>query len=451
MSIHRFQTVLFILVLLSGCATYEEPQKNPVFPPGQFSYSGTSMAPDRWWKAFDDPELNRLVDQALHSNFNIKAAWDRLDAARAVVAQESSSLYPGLDVGVGADRSDNNGAGNTFSGDLTADYEVDLWGRIDSRAEAAEFSRQASRQQLKSAAISVAGEVTITWYQLVGEYGKKRLLKKQIQNNKDVLKIVETRFRNGFVGASDVLRQRRLVKSTRQQLHTVESRIEILEHKLAVLLGQTPNSNVAESKNELPEVPKLPSTGVPSKLIHRRPDLLRAFYEMKSADRDLAAAVSNQYPRITLTASVSDRESQTKNLLEDGIQSVAADLSMTLIDFDSERAAVRQQRSERARLLHKWAQSTLEAFQEVEDALQKEQSQRKSIKRIREQVKLAEQTTEQLKSKYYNGSIDYIDVLDALSSEQELRRDLISARVELIEHRVVLYRALAGGFPLERS
>ena len=124
------------------------------------------------------------------------------------------------------------------------------------------------------------------------------------QTNRTGLKAQELRFGRGFVRSADVLRQRQLVESTLEQEVVVRARIEVLEHQLSVLLGQLPQTASFAPGAELPALPPLPHTGLPSELLIRRPDVRRDYLAFLAADRDLASAISAQYPRINLTGSL---------------------------------------------------------------------------------------------------------------------------------------------------
>jgi outer membrane protein TolC len=195
----------------------------------------------------------------------------------------------------------------------------------------------------------------------------------------------------------------------------------------------------------------LPDTGLPVELLRRRPDVAAAYNRVKAADEDLAAAISNQYPRLTLTASLSATEDEALNLFDEWARSFAGDLTAPLLDAGQRRAEVERARAAKMQRLYRYGQTMLGALREVGDALIQEKKQAQRIRSLREQVRLAEETYERLRYEYFNGAGDYIDVLTALTDEQELRRDLLSARLALVEFRIALYRALAGGFRTERE
>jgi outer membrane protein TolC len=165
----------------------------------------------------------------------------------------------------------------------------------------------------------------------------------------------------------------------------------------------------------------------------------------------LAAAISNRYPRVSFSLSYSTAVNDTDKLFKDWAYSLAGNLLAPIFYGGELKAEVNRTEAVKQLRLYEYGQTVLIAFQEVENALIQEEKQIESIQIIEEQVQLARQTIDQLRIEYLNGLSDYLDVLTALDQEQQLRRDLLSAKLILLEYRIALYRALAGGFETERE
>ncbi len=454
----RYPRLLSILLLISlsyvllNCTLRNSKMTNPIKSPQAFSDSGTQKVPQRWWTVFGDDDLNRLVEQALQSNLNLRTSWQRLQEAQAIVDRVSSSFFPDLEALLqGEKRRPEFESDETLRLGLTAEYELDLWGRIRSGVAAERFRAEAARADYRTAALTLAAEVVRTWYQLLEMRNQRNLLQDQIDTNEKVLSLIRTRFGSGQIRSVDILRQRQLLESTKEQESVVESRIRLLEHQLAVLLGKPPQDSIRYAAKPLPGLPPLPDPGLPAELIRRRPDVRRAYNRLQAADKDQAVAISNQFPRLTLTASTTAGGDDADALFENWIRTFSGNLMAPLFDAGERGAEVDRREAIKRQQLYQYAQTVLTALREVEDALVLEKKQIERIERIRQQVRLAAQTYKQLRLEYLNGISDYLDVLTALTDEQQLQRDLLSARLLLLEYRIALYRALAGGFKTERE
>ena len=440
---------LFVGVFLLGCSSNRDQVEVPVEPPEEFSQSGTQVIPEEWWTEFNDPKLDALIDSALGNNFSLRSSWEQLQAARAVVDRESSLFWPQIE---GSARSAINrpepdfvGGENTQLG-LSADYEIDLWGRISSQVEAERYRLGATYADYQTAAISLSAEITQTWFRLLAARQRLEIINSQVETNDQILGLIRSRFGSGQIRAVDILRQQQLIEATEEQRVIAKTNVETLENQLQVLLGRNPTGSLDTTFNELPELPPLPQTGVPLELVRRRPDVQSAFNLVHAADQEYASAISAQYPRLSLSASGQLRANDVDNLFENWAYSIVGNILAPIFYGGRLSAEVDRTEAVKNQLLYDYGQTVLVAFREVEDALVREQQQKERIEVLEEQVRLADQSYKQLRLSYFNGISNYLDVLTALTEFQQLRRDLITARQNLLEFRIALYRSLAGGF-----
>ena len=391
--IHRGLALTCALLLVTACGTAPVREPVAVALPDDFSGSGTHYLPEHWWKSFGDPVLDRLVEEALAQNFSLQGVWARLDQAQALERIARAGLYPALDAEGSAGRSwSHNSRGNTtntYSIGAMAGYEIDLWGRIDSGSKAATLDRQASEAELMAAAISLSAEVASTWYQLVEQYGQQALVSRQLETNTRVLELITLRFRRGKVGATDVLQQRQLAESNRGELASIQSLIGVLEHRLAILLGATPDSRVAQPQDELISLPPLPVTGIPAELVQRRPDLRQGFYTLQAADQRTAAAVADRFPRINLFGSTDSTSSDVDDLLNNWLSNLTGNLVAPVIDGGRRRAEVDRTRALAEQSLNDYRQQLVDALGEVEDALLRDQQPYACIDSLDKQLALS--------------------------------------------------------------
>lgn len=328
---------------------------------------------------------------------------------------------------------------------------MDLWGRIRTAAEAERLRALAGVSAYRTAALTLSAEIARTWYRLAEAREQVELLERQLETNESMLGLMETRFGTGLVRAVDVLRQRGLAEGSRERLSLARGRLAVLEHQLAVLLGRPPQEEVSSDSVELPELPPLPDAGLPAELVRRRPDVRGAFALLEAADRDLATAISEQYPRLDLSLSASTASGGADELFRDWALSFAGEFFAPIFLGGELRAEVDRAEAERRRRLKEYGQAILESFLEVEDALVLEARRTEALRSLERQVELGRQAQERLQIEFVHGTSDYLDALIALDELQELGRDLLAARLSVVEARIALHRALAGPFETPRE
>jgi len=437
-----------------SCSPKLQNVEAPVEEAEDFSYTGTVAIPEKWWTSFNDPVLNNLIDSALTENLNLAATWEQFMAAQAILRREKSSLWPEIELvarsAVSRPEPDFAG-GENFQAGLAAGYEVDLWGRIRAGIEAEEFRAEASFYDYQAAAMTLSAEISATWFQLLTLRKQLDLANRQIETNQEILRLIRARFASGQIRAVDILRQQQLLESTRDQKIFFETQLRLQQNQLAVLLGRPPQNLSIASESNLPELPPLPETGLPLELIRRRPDVKQAYNQVLAADREMAVAIRNKYPRLSFDIIAQSRSNNYGNLFQDWAYTLAGNLVAPLLYGGRNRAEVDRTEALKNQQLFLYGQTVLNSFREVEDALIQEQKQKERIEVLERRLDLAQKTNKQLRIEFLNGLSEYLDVLLSLDQEQQLQRDILGARQTLLEHRITLYRTLAGGFETERT
>jgi len=358
-------------------------------------------------------------------------------------------MAPALDLELGGterDGSDTDRQGEVSLG-VEASYEIDLWGRIRSAIEAERLEAAATAEDYQAAAVTLSAATARAVYQLPEASFQLELLTSQLKTNRDVLLVIEGRFSIGQSGSADVLRQRQLVEATAEQQIITRASIELLEHQILVLIGLPPQGRLEVARpTSLPDIAELPEVGLPSDLLQRRPDVRAALLRLQSADASVAVAVKDQYPTLNLGAVFTTTADNPSNLFDSWLGSLTAQLLAPIVDGGGRRREVERTVAVRRQRLAEYGETVLASFQEVEDALTLERYQIDRIESLKTQLGLAETAYIELRNQYLNGAADFIDVLAAVRNQQELERGLLAARLMRIEHRIALYRAIAGGF-----
>ena len=459
----RTGLIVCALLTTTACSMHQvkkDPKPLAAAPAAFRGGSGTAAAPVRWWTAFADPTLDKLVAQALAGNFDLKRSAARLGMATAMAAQQGAAIWPQLSLDLGVNASRNNmyiklpgqpgrqleTTTTTIPLMLNASYEVDLWGRVAAVRKAAGLDIVASIEDRDAMAMMISAQVAETWFALLEQRANKALLKQQLAQAEQLLELVELRFGLGQSNAVAVLQQRQQVVGIRAQMPLIEGAITTLGHQIAVLLGRAPGSLLpGATVASLPQPPPLPKTGVPAEVLKRRPDVRAAVSRVRAADHRVGAAMADRFPALRLTGRTGFQgRDGVADLFDNWIWNLAANLVAPLIDGGRRAAEVKRGEFALKDALAAYSQVVMVAIREIEDALVRERRQREHLTVQNEQLELAKQTLGEARRRYADGQTDYLSVLTAIQSQQAVERAILAAQRQLLSHRISLYRSLGG-------
>ena len=446
------------IAVLSSCAHIPTERNDPpvTIPATYRSAVAGNAYPERWWTTFSDPDLDRLVREALGGNLGVRQAWHRLEQAQAIAHRAGADRIPTLNIEGAASRARVRGTnaeggtvletGNQFGLSLAASYELDLWGRVGATKLAAALDAEAAHDDLETAAMTLAAQIVDAWYGLAALEERLALLRNQIESSTDHVRLLELRFDTGHATAVDVLQQREQLAGLRTLEPRLEAALATGRHQLAVLLGRPPQSTDDLDPADLAAVPALPATGVPADLLRRRPDVRAAVTAVRAENERAAAALADRLPALRLTASASYSAPDAADLFDDWLWNIAGNLLAPVLDGGRRQAEVERSRAVAREHLARCGEVLLNAMREVEDALVNESKQSELIARQAEQHDVARQALKQARFRYERGLSDYLPVLTVLGREQSLARDLVTARRDYLSYRIQLYRALGGNW-----
>ena len=453
-----WSALLFFMVLgISACAPFAPAARSPqelASVPASYSIKQAVSEPQkRWWETFNDNELNGFIEEALAGNQNLASYWARLSKAQALAVKAGADFSPSVSGEADASYSRSHNTDNStvrtvenenYSIGLVAGYEIDLWGRIRAEVQSEELTAAASRQDLNSAAVTIAAEVAERWARIIAQRQQKNLLLKQLEANKTYLDLVELRFRKSLASALDVMQQRQLVERVKAQMPLIEMEERLLLDELSVLMGRQPYDAPRFERHSLPDLDSPPDAGIPAGLLEFRPDIRAAYHRLAAADQNLAAARADRLPALRLTGSAAYSSDELDELFDNWLANFAAGLTAPLIDGGRRKAEVIYTESAVQEQLAAYRQTVLTAVREVESSLVREEKISENIQGIENQLAAARTALDEAGFRYTNGLIDYLPVLTQLLSVQNLELDLIARRTDLIIARIDLYRAIGG-------
>jgi NodT family efflux transporter outer membrane factor (OMF) lipoprotein len=446
-----------LLALAGACAVgpdYERPKMDATADfkeAGDWKPSEPNDTFNRgpWWEIYKDDALNQLEVRIDISNENVKAAAAAYDQARALVAQARAGFWPTVGVSAGRQRGaiGNSPTLTTDSAGISGNWALDIWGQIRRSTESNRASAQASAAALAAARLSAQSELATDYFELRAQDQLQKLLDDTVVAEQLSLQITESRYRFGVAARADVVSaQAQLLSSQAQQVNAGIQRA-ILEHAIAVLIGQQPASfalNPSAMRSDVPTVP----AGIPSTLLERRPDVAQAERKVAAANAQIGVAKAAYFPSLTLTGSDDYQGHSWSHLfnLPNRIWSLGPELAETLIDGGLRRAQVAQARAAYDISVDNYRQTVLSGFQQVEDEVVTLRVLEKQAVIEDATVAAAREAEKLTLNQYKAGTVPYSSVITAQTTRLTAEQTALAVLSSRLQASVALIEALGGGW-----
>jgi len=465
-----------LALLVAGCAVGPDYRRPEIAAAAQFKEApegwvaatpADAVDRGRWWRLFQDAQLDALAEKVLVDNQNIAAAQAAYQQARALVREQRAGLFPTVSLDVGASRSRSSGssgnssngdsggsqgARNSFQASIGADWEPDVWGRLRRATTAADASAQASAADLANAQLSAHGELVLNYLSLRETDEEVGLLERTLQGYERSLQIATNRYNVGVAPRSDLLSAQTQVYNATADLEGLMLQRDQLEHAIAVLIGKAPADFDLQPAGWNAVVPEVPAM-VPSTLLMRRPDIASAERRMAAANEQIGIQTTGYFPSFGLSASYGKTTSKLSDLFNTSsmVWSIGVSAAQTLFDAGATGARVEQAQGAYDEAVANYRQTTLTAFQNVEDQLS---AQRVLARQhaLREQAStVADQNEQVVLNQYKAGQVSFTEVVVAQASALSARRALVQAALDRQTTAVALIQALGGGWDADEA
>jgi len=456
MRIHSALAMVW-LAALTGCAAGPAYVRPTIATPAAFKEADgwTTAAPadalDRgaWWGLFDDPVLDGLERQVEVSNQNLAAAEAAYRQARALVREQRASFFPTVSLDGSGQRSKGVAAtADAYRFDIGASWEPDIWGAIRRAAEGAGANAAASEAEVASARLSAQGELAANYFQLREADVEAGLLRGTVAGYERSLKITKNRYEAGIAAKSDLLQAQTQLSNAQAALANLGQTRAQLEHAIAVLIGEAPADFTLAAVSDHPVVvPDIP-TGLPSTLLQRRPDIAAAERRVAAANAQIGVAQAAFFPAVTLSGSYGGGASQVARLFDAqaSLWSLGAAVAETVFDGGARRARVAGARAGYDQAVAQYRQTTLAAFQDVEDQLAATRVLAQRAVLLAQAAQAADEAEKIALNQYEAGLTDYTNVVVAQASAQSARTALAQAQRDRQTTAVALIQSLGGGW-----
>jgi len=469
-----------LALVLAGCAAspvYERPamdipaafKEATLSPEAARQWKAAQPADDlargKWWAIFSDDTLDALQARAMQANQDLKAAAARVAQARALNRQARAELYPQVDAGFGPTRQRRSNASlglpqeadnapqTLWRAQLSASYEADLFGRVAASAQAALADTQQSAALYESVRLAMQADVAQTYFLIRRLDAERALYAQTVALRGQTLELVRQRYDAGDISELDLARSQTELSAARAQALSIDRQRAAAEHGLAILLGEAPSS-FSLPAHPLGRVDVAIPAGLPSSLLERRPDISAAERAMAAANARVGAARAAFFPRLTITGALGYESAHLADLFEWGSRTfllgplAGAMLSLPIFDAGRRDAQLDQARAVYEEDVATYRQTVLGAFREVEDALSGLRILGEESSVRDDAVRSAERAAELSRIQYREGSVAYLDVIDADRAVLQQRQASVRLDGERALAAVALVRAIGGGWDL---
>lgn len=460
-SVFKFISLGISLALLAACNTLPQESAPAVPIPAEWknrqaaegwvsAEAARSWEAGEWWRLFEDPDLETLMQRVDISNQNLAIAVANVAQAQALLAQQEAALWPTLGLQGGAQRS-GEGASSSVSGlsvGLSASWAPDLWGRLSSAARAQAAGLQASQADLAYARLAVQGNLANAYFALRAADAEIQLLNETVTAYERSTAITRNRYEAGVVARTDLLQSQATLLSARASRTALTRNRALYENAIALLLGQVPSNFSLPEKPWITRVPEVPA-GVPSTLLLRRPDVAGAERGVSAANLQIGVARSAYFPSVTLSASAGANGGfPVSNLFSasNTLWSLGVSVAQSIFDAGARQARVDQALAARDAAIASYRQTALAAMGQVEDQLTTLQTLTQQTDQTRQAAEIAARVERQALNSYEAGLSAYTAVVTAQATALAQRRNLVQLQLQRQQAAVGLIQALGGGW-----
>jgi multidrug efflux system outer membrane protein len=451
---------LVLFLLPAGCKVGPNYKRPKIDTPTAYradmqAGQNISLADEKWWNIFQDPELQQLIRTALAENYDVRIAAARMLQAQAVLGIVRADQFPTVNAGAAAanqriPQTIQGAAANTstITASLSVIWELDFWGKFRRATEAARADLLASEWGQRAVTTSVISSVAVAYFQLRELDMEMEISKQTLATREESLRLVMVRAQGGVTSMMDVRQSEQLVYFAAASIPDLERRIEQQENFISVLLGKNPGP-IARGKPLVENaIPATVPAGLPSRLLEQRPDIQQAEQLLVAANARIGVAKAAYFPQIALTGTGGYQSSALTELFanKSGFWSVGAQLAQPIFAGGRIRSGVRLTEAQQKETELFYRQSIQQAFREISDALIA-YSKNQEFRQQEELLTQAAADASRLSNvRYTGGAASYLEVLDSDTRYFSARLNLAQAQFNERLALVQVYNALGGGW-----
>ena len=460
-SVRNGAMAVLLAVPLSACMVGPDYKRPEVDVPAAWRLGATEageISNIAWWDQFQDPVLSNLVRTALANNKDLEIATANVDQASAQYGIVRSAQFPQLSAGATAERQSlskttalGSGSGrgqfNDYAVNLSASFELDIWGRLRRASESARASLLASQQGRGTVVLTVVTSVASGYIQLRALDRQLEIARFTSQSLGEAARLQRIRFEEGAIPESDYRQAESQYQEAAARVPELERQIAQQENFISVLLGHNPGSIPRGSDIDALLFPAVPD-GLPASLLERRPDIRQAEANLIAANADIGVAKAAYFPDISLTGLLGLESAQLSNLFKGPSKtwSFGAGVLQPIFNGGRLRSQVALAEALQQQALYTYEKSIISAFQDVENAL----VDRTKLGQVREEqaknVLALFRFRDLAALRYREGATIYLEVANAEQSLFIAQLAYVNTQSQLFQSYANLYKAMGGGW-----
>lgn len=461
--------------LLTGCSSEPlTPVADHTGSPQRFRGADTrpNSIQAKWWLAYNDEVLNKLVETTLHDNPNLGVVHARLRAAREQLKATGADRLPRVDGSAGFSNSRTSAnspfgqalgnqsiKGNQYTVGANVAWEPDIWGRVARAIDVADTKVELAKIEIDAYMLILCAEVVQFYWQMRSAEAELAVLQAMVQSRTDTVSVLDARLKKGLISELDVARARAELANAQADVHDAAKRRALMEHSLATLTNQPISDfrvapiHVAAHMDSKP-TPPLPAPpamapGLPAQILQRRPDMAQSSQHLRAALASRDIAETALYPSIRLTGDFGYASKELRTLLDSGSRQFSLgplSISLPLLDGGKIKAniATADARYQEAVAAHK--SKLLLALKEVDDAMAEIAANEGAVQARQQGLEHARRANAVARSRYDKGLANYLDVMDTERTLLAIEKNMLRERGQALVASVQLVRALGGSW-----
>ncbi|WP_442798172.1 efflux transporter outer membrane subunit [Pantoea vagans] len=452
----------FIVLLLAGCSVGPDYQRPAVAMPVHYKEARgwqqatplDAQSKGEWWAVYHDATLSGLLSQVSVSNQNVATYAAQYRQAQALAAESRAALFPSLGYDGSVTRSGSHATNSSVrttssshQAELSASWELDLWGKLRRTLEEDRASAAASAAELANITLSAQSELAQDYFQLRIMDQKIARYQQSVDAYQRYLNVINSQYQAGTASRATLAQAQLQLENASASAQDYQWQRAQMEHAIALLVGKAPADFSLAAAPLTATLPAIPAA-LPGELLQRRPDIAYAERNMAAANAAVGVAVAGYYPDLTLSASGGVSASVLHSLfsLPNRVWSLGPELSGTLLDAGATSAKVDQARASWDASVATYRQTVLSAMQEVEDKLVELNTLQGEIAAQQRATDAAQTSARVTRLQYEAGMINYLDVATTENSSLSAQQSLLTLQSTQWVSSVALIAALGGGW-----